>query len=207
MRIIVVAAGFGMALIAGPGFAQEPVNDFAGFYAGPIVGYDSLNADDELDEADSSDGVVYGAVVGYDFAVGGAVLGLEAELSDSSISQTEYDFFEDGDAFAVGAGLDLYVGARAGFRVGQAGLLYAKGGYSELDIDYDYDGPTVSLTGTEAIGGYRVGAGGEFAFSPSLGARVEYRYSNYGSGDELEEDVSLGDLERHQVVAALLYRF
>ncbi|NVD45691.1 outer membrane protein [Qipengyuania atrilutea] len=207
MKTIVFAAGLGCALIAGPAFAQDAGSDYTGLYAGPVAGYDRLTVDDEIDGSDSSDGVVYGAVVGYDFAVGSAVLGVEAELTDSSISQTEFDFFEEGDEFAVGAGLDLYVGARAGIRVGRAGLLYVKGGYSELDVDYDYDGPTVSLSGTEAIGGYRLGAGGEFALSRRLGARVEYRYSNYGSGDELGEDVSLGVLERHQVMAALLYRF
>lgn len=206
MKQVLTAVGLVCGLAATPALAQETASDLTGFYAGPVVGYDRADSDDDA-ESDASDGVVYGAVVGYDFAVGGAILGLEAEMTDSSIKETEVDVFEDGDEMSIGAGLDLYLGARAGMRVGRTGLLYVKGGYTELDIDFDYAGPTIDLSGTEAIDGYRVGAGGEFALSRNLGARLEYRYSNYGAADDFDEDVEIGALERHQAVAALVYRF
>lgn len=170
-------------MIAAPAMAQE-APAFTGGHAEAIVGYDTVDFGSGIG---NGDGVVYGVNVGYDFAVGGAIAGLEAELTDSSAEKTLVP------GLKLEAKRDIYVGARVGAPMGAA-LLYAKAGYTNARIG-------ASGVGAAGIGsangdGFRVGAGVEYALSGNLFVKGEYRYSNY------EADVS-----RHQVVGGLGIRF
>src|SRR3546814_11144187 len=62
----------------------------------------------------SVDGLLYGLGIGYDIAVGGAVLGVEAELTDSTAKSDRHSYVDDFGFGRVDAGRDIYVGARAG---------------------------------------------------------------------------------------------
>jgi outer membrane immunogenic protein len=165
-------------MIAAPAMAQE-APAFTGGHAEAIVGYDNVDFGPGIG---SGDGVVYGLNLGYDFALGGAVAGIEAELSDSSADKTL------APGVKIEAKRDIYVGARIGAPMGAA-LLYAKAGYTNARIGADGIG---SANGD----GFRLGAGVEYALSGNLFLKGEYRYSNY------EADVS-----RHQVVGGLGIRF
>lgn len=208
------------ALVAVPAMAQESDDKFTGPRVEALVGYDDVRAgssvdDDGNDNNDQSiDGVNYGIGIGYDIDLGGAVLGLEGEYTDST-AKTEFDNgdFEGFGFGRVDAGRDLYVGARIGAKVQPDLLLYAKGGYTnaklnvlandgvtEYDEDYDLDG-------------YRIGAGAEYALSNNTFVKLEYRYSNYQEG-EVDFDGDLPDsdrfdvdLDRHQVMAGFGMRF
>src|SRR3546814_19208584 len=61
----------------------------------------------------SVDGLLYGLGIGYDIAVGGAVLGVEAELTDSTAKSDRHSYVDDFGFGRVDAGRDIYVGARA----------------------------------------------------------------------------------------------
>lgn len=161
-------------MIAAPAMAQE-APAFTGGHAEAIVGYDTI--DFGVPGVSNGDGVVYGVNLGYDFALGGAVAGVEAELTDSSVEK-----------FTLDAKRDIYVGARVGAPMGAA-LLYAKAGYTNLRLG----APGV---GSANADGFRLGAGVEYALSGNLFLKGEYRYSNY------ENDIS-----RHQVVGGLGIRF
>lgn len=205
MRMAIAAGALAALIAAVPALAQDSPRGPGGFYAGPLAGVDITESDGE-----SESGIVYGATVGYDFSSGPAIFGVEAEMTDSSIEVDERDLLLAGDRLSVGAGLDFYLGARAGMRVGQGGLLYVKAGYTELDIDVEYDDGVDSFSETEPVDGYRLGLGGEFPVGRRMAARIEYRYSNYSSGnfdaDDLDDAIG-SDLERHQGVATLLFRF
>ena len=118
--------------------------DFEGFRIGANVGY--------ADEG-SEDAVTYAVNAGYDFNLGGAVIGVTGELGDSSET-----------------GRDIAAGARVGGIVGSNVLLYAHAGYTNLNA------------GGFNFEGIRGGAGVEFAVSENVYLNSEYRYSDYDSG-------------------------
>ena len=186
------------ALLAGtfvtPAVAQE-TSPFSGIRVEGIVGYDTTDVEDE-----GSDGVLYGAQVGYDFQSGGAVFGIEAEASDSTVDECVDDVDVVGDTLCAQAGRDLYVGGRAGAAVSDNVLLYAKAGYTNGRVNLDYEDGTAGTAADFDVGenldGVRVGAGVEFALGPNSFAKTEYRYSNYEQG-----------FDRHQVVAGFGFRF
>lgn len=195
--------GLAIAAAPAPAFAQDARDTFGGFYAGPVLGIDTFEGDGDEGET----GVLYGGVVGYDLPGDRAIFGAEAELSQSSIDESEGDLFVAGDRLTLSIGYDLYVGLRAGLRVGPAGLLYLKGGYTNLDVNARYAAPdSITLRATEALDGYRLGAGGEVKLSRNLLARLEYRYSDYDSG-EIDDEFESIDIKRHQGAASLLFRF
>jgi outer membrane immunogenic protein len=209
------------ATLAMPAAAQTADPDFTGFRLEALGGFDSSKAgssvDNEVNEDDdeSIEGFAYGAAVGYDFNAGGVVLGVEAELTDST-AEVEVD---DGDfeGFGLGnveTGRDIYVGARIGAVVGSNALIYAKGGYTNAryNIDATFDGE--DFRQSLDADGYRVGAGAEYAFGQGAYAKIEYRYSNYSDAElDFENDdiadLDLGDIDtdRHQVMAGVGFRF
>jgi outer membrane immunogenic protein len=160
-----------------------------------LVGYDTTDV-----EGESSDGVTYGAQVGYDVQSRGAVLGVEGEIADSTVDECVQDVDLTGDELCVSAGRDLYVGGRAGAAVSPNVLVYGKAGYTNARVKADYEdgtaGTTLDFEDGENLDGVRVGGGVELALGPNSYAKTEYRYSNYEQG-----------FDRHQVVAGFGFRF
>ena len=219
-KMIALIATGSIAALATPAFAQDADSPFTGLRVQAVTGYDSLRAgstvdDDGNDNNDQSiDGVVYGVQAGYDIDLGGAVVGLEAELTDSS-AKTEYtngDF--EGFGFGqVDAGRDLFLGARVGAKVMPDVLLYAKGGYTNAKLNVRSNDGTTQFDDDYDLDGYRVGGGLEYAFGRNMFTNIEYRYSNY-SRAEVDFDGTLPDsdrfdvdTDRHQVTVGLGMRF
>lgn len=180
--------------IAAPAMAQDAA-PFTGMRVEGIVGYDRVGTEN-LD--DDSDGLTYGAGVGYDFQMGGMVAGVEAEITDSTVDECASGVLIAGDEICDEVGRDIYVGGRVGGLVSPNTLLYAKAGYTNGRLQTDYTVPGDSLVeeaGTN-LDGIRLGAGAEFAVGPNSYIKTEYRYSNYEQG-----------FEKHQVVAGFGFRF
>ena len=80
-------------------------------------------------------------------------------------------------------------------------MVFAKGGYTNqrFKAAYTLDGETVLES--DNSDGFRVGAGVELDFGQPF-ARLEYRYSDYGSFSEAEFETS-----RHQIMLATGVRF
>lgn len=130
--------------------------DFSGPRVGVTVG---LLGDDVAD----TDVTTFGLEAGYDWDLGGAVAGIQAEYQN--------DF--DGDI-----GHELAATARVGAKLGESALLYVAGGYSNVDV------------GPFSIDGVRAGVGVEFALGQSgANLKVEQRYGNYELGLELYQTV------------------
>lgn len=217
MRNLIIA-GLLAGTLAAPAFAQDVAKaPFTGFRVEGLVGYDSLrsgdSADDDVDTNDdegdeSIDGLLYGVGVGFDLDVGGFVIGAEGELSDSTGKQ-EFDETIDAPFVArVEPGRDFYVGGRVGFRASDRALVYAKAGYTNTAIDFTIDDDGDETDSDLNIDGYRLGAGLEYLFGTNAYGKIEYRYSKYGDLEFDESNAELDiDLDRHQVVAGVGFRF
>ncbi|MFZ5748967.1 MAG: outer membrane protein [Pseudomonadota bacterium] len=220
MRIALIgAAAFAAttALVA-PAHAQDSGDRFTGPRVGVIAGYDTVRPgsteDSDVDgDNQNVDGFLYGFDVGYDFRTGPAVIGVEAELSDSTgkvnANTSDPNFFGYGE---VGTGRDIYVGARAGFLASPSTLIYAKGGYTNSRLNVLAGDGTTETDDHFNLDGWRVGAGVERAIGTNSYVKLEYRYSNYTDADfEWSDGATTNrfevDTDRHQVVAGVGFRF
>lgn len=181
MNKITVLAGLAAATISTSAFAQNTGEaDNGGFFVGTTAGYDVINLEAGNNDFDDT-GVVYGITAGYDADTGKALFGIEAEISDTSISD------EVGEA-----GVDLYGGVRVGYEMDANDIIYLKAGYTNVDVDL-----------AERLEGVRVGAGFEHNFGRFV-SRVEYRYSTYDVSDTIAPGVN-GN--RHQAVVTIGGKF
>ena len=182
-----------LAAVAAPASAQEPP-DGQGFRVEAIAGYDSLGV-----EGKAAHGVSYGLGLGYDFRIGGAVAGVEAEASDSSTDECFQNIGLHDLWGCVAGGRDLYAGGRVGAVVGGRAILYVKAGYANSRVVLD---PAVSAAISPPIvfrrnlDGVRAGAGIEFGLGSRVFVKTEYRYTNYEDG-----------FDRHQVIGGVGLRF
>jgi outer membrane immunogenic protein len=208
----------GVAFLPAAAFAQDA--PFTGPRVEALVGYDNLRSGEEDDgvntgenEGDESiDGVAYGVGAGYDFNVGRLVVGIEGEYMESEAEQ-EFGETIDGTEFLgrIETGRDIYIGGRLGFTVKPRTLLYVKGGYTNTKIESAFTTNNDTIDFDTSVDGFRLGAGVEQMLGRNLYLKGEYRYSNY-NGLELDDDL-FGDedfdidLDRHQVVASVGFRF
>lgn len=203
-------------VFSAPAMAQDAAP--SGFRVAAIGGLDIVRPgsteDSNVDGDDQSiEGFQYGVEVGYDLPLGGAVLGVEAELSDSTAkvrsNRSDPNFFGYGE---VGAGRDIYVGARLGFAAAPGTLVYGKAGYTNARLNVLVDQGTTESNNNFELEGWRLGAGVERQLGTNTFAKVEYRYSNYTEGDfqltnGATSDRFAVDTDRHQVVAGVGFRF
>lgn len=194
MRTSAIVTFTAAAFIAAtPAAAQDNVprengSPWQGFHVEALAGFDSARIQNNDDG-----GFVYGVGVGYDFQTGRAVLGIEAEASDSTNSGCTRDFIFINDAFCARAGRELSIGVRAGVLVSPNVLLYAKGGYTNARFNVDYDDGTPAGTNdfsyNQNLDGIRVGGGAEFRVGGNAFVRLEGRYSNYELGGDRGQGV------------------
>lgn len=230
------------ALLAGCIAVPAAAQSEAGFdspFTGPKIeilgGYDTLRNGSDVDlpgdglfdndgPDESIDGFAYGIAAGYDYDFGGVVVGLEAEIMDSTGKQNSDEIISAPFGYRVNLSRDIYVGGRIGYKVTPSTLLYAKGGYTSTRVESAFqdqledDGIDYTLNDSQSIEGFRIGAGVEqivgkdiFGAGSNAFAKLEYRYSNYS---DLDYDDTIFanrafeiDLDRHQVIAAVGIRF
>ncbi|WP_239805820.1 outer membrane protein [Croceicoccus hydrothermalis] len=214
---IALATGTAFLGLAAPAMAQDAT--FTGPRAEAILGYDiskaGSDADNDINDQDdqSIDGLLYGVGVGYDVDLGGAVVGVEGEYTDST-AKTEFSDGTDFEGFGLGrvdTGRDLYIGARVGAKVRPDVLAYVKGGYTNARYNVlSRDGEREVRENIDADG-YRLGAGLEYALNQNTFTKIEYRYSNYGKAeidfDGIDSNRYDIDTDRHQIVASAGIRF
>ena len=200
-RIVIGTLGVtALALGATPAQAQGPeASPFTGFRVEVLGGYDKLRngsstdidgiAGDDIDQ--SIDGFLYGLGAGFDFDLGGAVVGVEGEFTESTGNEDADQALNAPFAYRASVDRDLYIGARAGMRAMPNTLLYVKGGYTSTNVNAGVDDldPNDAVDYTtdvdQSLSGWRVGAGVEQSFGNMFGfgsgayANLEYHYSNY----------------------------
>ena len=213
---LLIASPIALAAAA-PAFAQDTNPVFTGPRVEATLGYDRVGAGSSVDNDNGSDdqsidGLLFGGGIGYDVALGGALVGVEGEITGSTAKSSRRDYTTNFGFGRVKQGRDLYVGARAGILATPETLVYVKGGYTNARLNV-LAGSTSETTDTDFdLDGYRLGAGVERAVGPNSYAKIEYRYSNYNRG---QIDFASGaessrfdvDTDRHQVVASYGFRF
>lgn len=217
MRNLVILAALAGTTLAAPALAQTTNPTFTGPRVEATIGYDHVGAGSDVDnnngrDDQSIDGLLYGGGIGYDVAVGGVVVGAEAELLGSTAKSDRFDYTDQFGFGRVKQGRDIYVGARVGVLAGPSTLVYAKGGYTNTKLRVLAGNSNVETDNDFNLDGWRIGAGAERALSGNSYAKLEYRYSNYERGNV---DYALGgtsnrfdvDTDRHQVVASYGFRF
>jgi outer membrane immunogenic protein len=196
VRHYLVAAGILLAQFPAAASAQSGLNDASkGLRVEGLLGYDKAS----FDSIRNGDGILYGIGVGYDLAVGRLRLGLEAEASGSTAENCEQGLVT-GTSLCSEMGRDLYAGLRVGSFVSPNLLLYAKGGYTNIQETNRFtlvpgEAPIVARPGFH---GFRLGAGAEMAVGARTYVKAEYRFSNYDQAHSFD---------RHQGVIGFGFRF
>lgn len=225
MRKFVIAAVLA-AGVSTPALAQSNADAFSGFRLEALAGYDNTSVDNDGDfspgtqdrfddgSGEGLDGFLYGIGIGYDVPVGGAILGIEGEWTDSTAGESDDAPFGPGSSASFEAERDFYVGARVGVPVSPQALLYARGGYTNARFGLDAeDGAGFAQDFDASLDGFRVGAGIEYLLGGNVYGKVEYRYSNYSDleVDVADTNINFDDFDvntdRHQVVAGVGIRF
>ena len=152
-------------------------NDYAASVSGPGAGgaFGALEPD----------GWSGGGQVGFNMQFDRFVLGLEADLQSSDISDRTAGFGPGGAYYGTSSvDIDWYstVRGRIGYAAGPA-LLYFTGGLAFADVDYrtTIAGPAnVSMSSDSIKTGYTLGGGLEWKFAPQWSLKSEYLYVDLG---------------------------
>ncbi|WP_083925594.1 outer membrane protein [Sphingomonas sp. Mn802worker] len=219
MKTASMMAAIAVALTAMPAMAQYELTE-APTHTGPRIeakiGWDrptldGLLIDDGVTYRDQNgkSGLAYGGEVGYDVQLNSVVVGAYAGVDGSTAKDCAEVFGLD--RACVKAGRNITVGGRIGINLDGTFMLYAKGGYSNGRIGYEYrdfEGFLPDESYGDNLDGYHVGGGLEFTLGRRVYNRVDYTYTDY-SDLALGEEGSTAKLKtaRHQVTYGLGYRF
>jgi len=193
--ISVIALASGVALSSG-GAAAAGAGDWAGWYVGGNVGY-GINNGVELEygpgnSSSSFDmkGYMIGVQGGHNWAVGGMVVGVEA---DATYADIKGDAPCPNPTWSCESKLDqLYtIRARVGVPINNF-LLYGTLGAASANVEVQ----TVSPGGIEYPDsarqtGWVAGIGGDMAVNNNLSARIELLYADFGKDNYT---VDFGDI-------------
>lgn len=190
--------------------------DFAGPRAEARFGWDRTTVEVEYDDGDTAfegkdhdDGLGVGVEFGYDFAVGGAVVGGYAGVDFANTKECSEVF--GNDEACVKLGRNFTLGARIGAAVTPSTLLYVKGGYSngQTKVTYeDFADSDFNTTEKANRDGFHVGVGAEMNVSETGYAKLELirtNYNDYGYSDDFVDAST--DSRRTQATLGFGLRF
>ncbi|WP_457606169.1 outer membrane protein [Nitratifractor sp.] len=224
MSVAAAAAISSLAMAGGDiaPVAPAPVDNWSGFYIGAQAGYNWGDADvkgtgayqgytaDSIDV----DGGVAGIYAGYNWLLdNGFLFGIEGEWNyvDGDGSGTFVDNTGANTAYSakVSQDWDASLRLRAGMVVNDNYLFYVTGGAAWAKVGLDvYNGGTKIASDSQTMAGWTIGAGIEMVLTENLHARLQYRYTDYGS-DHFSDQRYTGkvDYNAHMVTLGLSYRF
>lgn len=149
-----------------------------------------------------------GLQAGYDYGFGRFVVG---PFGSVALMTSDCDH-NQGMPLCVRPQMELEGGLRAGAKMmNDRALVYVKGAYVGTRFHFTdiSTGPNAGLSDDSWHGGWRAGAGVEYALNPHLYVKAEYDYTRthrFGLGQYGEGDTSLRDV-RNSVLAGVGVRF
>jgi outer membrane immunogenic protein len=170
--------------------------NWGGFYVGADVGYSWSQTDTDFSGptlagagiapfslSPDGDGVVGGVFVGYKAQFNQIVVGLEADIEAASNSGDDSIFLTPlgvTGTSSVDKNWQGSVRARLGYAIDNF-LPYITGGVAFGDFDVKATVPGFgTASDSKTFTGWTLGAGMDYAFTPNLIGRLEYRYTDYG---------------------------
>ena len=191
---------------------QPIAYDWSGFYVGGDIGggwghHDRSVVPPGFQNSYDSSGFIGGGHLGYNYQISSFVLGIETDFNGTTIK---------GDDGSAGGTLDQtqvnWLGSTRG-RVGYAWdrfLVFATGGWAYGELEhYSNGGAGQSFTSTRS--GWTVGGGLEYAIDNNWLVRVEYRYYDLGTYQNLAPTNGLFPYEvsntLNTVTAGFSYKF
>lgn len=153
-----------------------PIFTWTGFYVGVNAGYGYGGS--------RVDGFVGGGQIGFNYQINQFVAGVEADIQYAGLDiepAVVPGFFP-----ITRGGLEWFgtVRARLGFAFDRA-LIYATGGFAYGGFDdarFPFVARGVFANDGDVEGGYTLGGGFEYAFTPNLSAKLEGLYVNLDRG-------------------------
>ena len=205
--------------------------DWSGPYIGVLAGYTAGQVVDNsqsqffgfplpsLTDYINLNGGTFGGLVGFNYQTSGIVVGVEADLADTAMSGFK-DFPGNLSTDPYHTDVDTHWTGHLRARFGVPAdkfLFFVAGGLAVTDLDYRYHWPPVMTdvySSQAQYLGLSLGAGVEYAITPSILLRAEYLYDNYGSHSFVFDDPSISyhasdevSLQTHTVRMALSYKF
>lgn len=206
------AADLGWNSSPSPIYSPTPAAGWSGFYAGLNAGYGWGTATTQPTAGgaaveNGSGGGMLGGQVGYNLDLGGFVLGTEADLQWTALSQTTD--LGAGQSFKTGVDFFGTIRGRAGMSFGQV-MPYVTGGFAAGRGSASVDTGVVTTQAATHMG-WTVGAGLEAQATSNLSIKAEYLYVDLGTQTYNGLPAPVGNIDathRFSVVrAGLNYRF
>jgi outer membrane immunogenic protein len=234
MRAVLVGATL-LAIMAAPAAAADlpvkarpmmpapaPVYNWTGFYIGVQGGYAWGNVGSSFatvggvtgSQDFKTRGGMAGGHLGYNFQNGIWVFGVEGDGEWANIKGDDGGFGGVTDAYKVR--WQASARGRLGVTPAENVLLYATGGAAFAGMDYTLTAipATAALTNSDTRVGWTVGAGVEWSFLQNWSARLEYRYSDFGSksisfpaASGIAAQTVNSDYSQHAIRGGISYRF
>lgn len=156
----------------------------------------------------SDDGVIYGGEIGYDVAFAGLIVGAYGGIEGASTKECAEVFTEV--ETCTKAGRNFTLGARVGVHVMPRLLVYAKGGYSNGEVRTDsidhVEKETVTMS--QDMDGYHLGAGVQLDLLSNVYAKLEYVRTDYKDYALKQGDATIHTgVDRDNVVLGVGWRF
>jgi outer membrane immunogenic protein len=200
---VVFAALSGVAMAADlpsrappPVYVPPPAFAWTGVYAGGEVGYQfgTLNSSFLTNPggaflagipAFNSNGVVGGAHLGINAQMSQFVVGVEADIEGAGVKGSSTAATPFGAAsFSVREDVESTLRARAGYAWDRV-LVYGTGGLAIADFINHYQSPLGLDSDPHTRFGWTAGGGVEFAVDNNWSVRGEYRYTTFGSTNDV----------------------
>lgn len=191
-----------------------PSFSWSGAYIGAQVGYDWMDADNRVNgfkPGSKPDGFTAGGFAGLNYQLDNSplVLGVEADLNYSDANGASRTRAITGAPNVKIQNSFDWTGAVRG-RVGYAFdrfLVYGAGGVAFADHDIKAKGAAGGSDDTIAVG-WTIGGGVEAALGDNVTARVEYRYSDFGTDSFSVANTRVkSDVTDNRVMLGLGYKF
>ncbi len=214
--------------VKAPMYAPAPAYSWTGFYVGAHVGGSWGTTDAALDPglfgpfsiplgSGTTNGLLGGGQIGYNYQVGGFVLGVQGDIAAIDNKGSVHPIFFFGPASLASAKSNWLatVTGRVGGVVLDKILVYVKGGGAWLNRDYSLTDPgfPISVSQNNTRFGWTLGLGTEYAFNRNWTGFVEYDYLDFGNKSIAFTNpfvapvpVTIGD-RLHVVKAGVNYKF
>jgi len=150
---------------------------WTGLYVGAQGGIDWADLDTDFNSGFSTRGISGGGHVGFNWGVGGLVVGVEA---DATLANAEFSYTSNGNNSNFSTDWSGTLRGRVGVPVGPA-LYYATLGYAWSDVSISTNGGGATFNDCHRFDGIVYGVGAEAYILPNLSVRLEALRFDYSS--------------------------